>query len=89
MLTYPSSLDRYSRIPLEEIICQLCHHGVEFEEQYVCYYSVFYEISGRYHCLFKQGVHPQCKVMEYEDQWCLELFFAGTPETQGKVFDGQ
>ena len=31
----------YARTPLEESICQLCHHRVEHEEQYVCYYTVF------------------------------------------------
>ena len=30
----------------------LCHQGVESEEHYVCHCSVFYEIRGRYHCLF-------------------------------------
>ena len=32
---------RYTRIPLEERICQLCHQGLESDEQYVCHYSVF------------------------------------------------
>ena len=67
-------VDKYTWIPLEERICQLCHQGVESEEHYVCHCSVFYEIRGRYHCLFKQGFGPLRKVMEYEDQWCLELF---------------
>ena len=65
---------RYTRLPLEERICQLCHQGVESEEHYVCHCSVFYEIRGRYHCLFKQGFGPLSKVMEYEDQRCLGLF---------------
>ena len=33
---------RYTRLPLEERICQLCHQGVESEEHYVCHCSVFY-----------------------------------------------
>ena len=49
---------RYTRIPVEERICQLCHQEVESEEHYVCHCSVFYEIRGRYHCLFKQGFGP-------------------------------
>ena len=65
---------RYTRLPLEERICQLCHQGVESEEHYVCHCSVFYEIRGRYHCLFKQGFGPLRKVMEYEDQQRLGLF---------------
>ena len=36
--------------PLEERICQLCHLGVESEENYVYQYTVFYEIKGKYHC---------------------------------------
>ena len=40
---------RYTWIPLEERICQLCHQGVESEEHYLCHCSVFYEIRGRYH----------------------------------------
>ena len=51
----------------------MCHQGVESKEHYVCHCSVFYEIRGRYHCLFKQDFGPLHKVMEYEDQ-CLRLF---------------
>ena len=29
---------RYTRIPLEERICQLCHQGVEFEEYYAWFF---------------------------------------------------
>ena len=47
---------------------------MESEEHYVCHCSVFYEIRGRYHCLFKQGFGPLCKVIEYEDEWCLGIF---------------
>ena len=65
---------RYTRIPLEERICQLCHQGVESEEHRVCHISVFYEIRGRYYCLFKQGFGLLRKVIEYEDQWCLRPF---------------
>ena len=36
---------RYTWLPLEERICQLCHQGVESKEHYVCHCSsVFYEI---------------------------------------------
>ena len=65
---------RYTRIPLEERICQLCNQGVGSEKHHVCHCIVFYEIRGRYHCLFKQGFRPLRKVMEYEDQRCLRLF---------------
>ena len=43
-------------------------------EHYVCHCGVFYKIRGSYHCLFKPGFGPICKVMEYEDQRCLGLF---------------
>ena len=42
-------------------------------EHYVCHCGVFYKIRGSYHCLFKQGFGPICKVMEYEDHRCLGL----------------
>ena len=67
-------IGRYTRIPLQGRICQLCHQGVESKEHYVCHCSVFYEIRGRYHCLFKQGFGPLRKVKEYEDQRCQGLF---------------
>ena len=65
---------RYTKIPLEENICQLCHQEVESEEHYVCHCSVFYEIRGRYHCLFKHGFGLLRNVIDYEDQQCLGLF---------------
>ena len=48
--------------------------GVEYEEHYVCHGVVFYEIRGRYHCLFKQCISPLSKVMEYEVQLYLRIF---------------
>ena len=45
--------------------------------------SVFYEIKGRYHCLFKKGFGPLRKVMEYEGRSIvLGAFLARTQETQ-------
>ena len=32
---------RYTQIFLEERICQSCHEGVESEEHYVCYSSIY------------------------------------------------
>ena len=64
----------YARIPLEWRICQLCDQGLKSKEHYVCHYSVFYEIRGRYHYLFKQGFGSLCKVMEYENQLFSRLF---------------
>lgn len=55
-------------------ICQLCYQEAETEEHYICRCTVYYEIRGRYHCLFREGFGPLRKVMEYEDQRCLGLF---------------
>ena len=63
----------HALILLEERICQLRHQGLESEEHYVCHSSVSYEIRGRYHCLFKQGSGPVCKITGY-DQQRLGLF---------------
>ncbi len=65
---------RYAGKPMAERICQLCHREVESEEHYVCHCSVFYEIRGRYHCLFQNGFGPLPTIMEYKDQRCLGLF---------------
>ena len=67
-------VSRYTRLPLEERICQLCHQGVESEEHYVCHCSVFYEIRGRYHCLFKQGFGPLRKARFFFSFFFLSLF---------------
>ena len=50
---------------LDERIFQLCHWTPNLP---------FYEIRGRYHCLFNQEFHPLPKVMEYEDQLSLGFF---------------
>ena len=63
-------------MPLEERICQLCHQGVESKEHYVCHYSVFYEIRGWYHCLFKQ--------VFFMGPLVVGAVLARTPETQGQ-----
>ena len=51
-------------------------------------FSVFYEVRARYHCLFKQGFGPLRKVLEYEDQWYLELYLLKL-KTQEKVIEGK
>ena len=44
------------------------------EEHYVAT-LVFLENTRRYRCLFKQGFGPLHKIIEYEAQQCLGLFF--------------
>ena len=60
----------YARNSLEKKKLPIVSSGSAFEEDYVCHCTVFYEIRGRYHCLFKQGL--LCNAMEYEEQWCSE-----------------
>ena len=43
----------------------IVNQGVESEEHYNCVWAVFYEIRGRYHCLFEQGFGPLCKLIEW------------------------
>ena len=52
--------------------------------------NVFYEIRGRYYCLFKQGFGPPHKVMN--GKWkptVLGAFLAWIEETQGEGVEGQ
>ena len=39
-----------------------------------CRCPIYYEIRGRYHCMFREGFGPVSRVMNYEDQRCLGLF---------------
>ena len=41
---------------------------------HICRCLVYYEIRGRFHCLFRDGFGPLTKVMNYTDQRCLGLF---------------
>ena len=59
---------RYVRISLYKRVRQLCNQEMKYEERYVCHCAVFYEIRGRYHCLFKQGFDPLHNVVGYEYQ---------------------
>ena len=65
---------RYTRVPPEERICQICWHEPETEEHYISRCSAYYEIRGCFHCLFREGFGPLARVMEYYDQRCLGLY---------------
>ena len=65
---------RFRGIQGEERICQLCRIEPETEEHHVCCCPVYYEIRGRFHCLFREGFGPLSRVMNYIDQRCLGLF---------------
>ena len=73
---------KYARIPLEERIWQLFHQEFADLDKFS-----FYEIRGRYHCLFKESFGPLRKVMEYEDQWCLGLFLLELKRHRQKLLD--
>lgn len=62
---------RFRGVPAEARICQLCHIEPETELHYICHCPVYYEIRGRFHCLFREGFGPFSRVMRYQDQRCL------------------
>ena len=65
---------RFRGILAEGRICQLCHLEPETELHYICHCPVYYEIRGRFHCLFREGFGPLSRVMRYQDERCLGLF---------------
>ena len=65
---------RFQGIPPEDRLCKLCGIEPETELHYVCHCTVYYEIRGRFHCLFKEGFGPLDRVMKYKDQRCLGLY---------------
>ena len=65
---------RYRGIPADSRICRLCHTEPETELHYICRCTVYYEIRGRFHCLFREGFGPLDRVMRYQDQRCLGLY---------------
>lgn len=65
---------KFREIPANSRICRLCHAEPETELHYICHCTVYYEIRGRFHCLFREGFGPLDRVMRYEDQRCLGLY---------------
>lgn len=65
---------RWEGIQTEERICPLCDREPETEEHYICRCTVYYDIRGRYHCLFQEGFGPLRRIMQFEDQRCLGFF---------------
>ena len=49
-------------------------HRTRNRIHHLCRCPVYYEIRGRFHCLFKEGFWPLARVMNFEDQRCLGLF---------------
>ena len=47
---------RFRGIPTDSRICRLCHaEPAETELHYICHCTVYYEIRGCFHCLFREG----------------------------------
>lgn len=65
---------RFRGIPPESRICKLCGIEPETELHYICHCTVYYEIRGRFHCLFREGFGPLDRVMQYQDQRCLGMY---------------
>ncbi|KAH7446947.1 hypothetical protein KP509_01G083500 [Ceratopteris richardii] len=65
---------RFRWVPADSRICRLCHLEPETELHYICHWTVYYEIRGRFHCLFREGFGPLSRVMSFEDQRCLGLY---------------
>ena len=65
---------RFRGIPPESRICRLCNREPETELHYICHCTVYYEIQGRFHCVFREGFGPLDRVMRYQDQKCLGLY---------------
>lgn len=54
---------------MQERICKVCTMvEAEDEAHYMLRCPVYYEIWGRFHCLFQEGFGPLAQVMQYEDQ---------------------
>ncbi|KAH7434041.1 hypothetical protein KP509_07G098200 [Ceratopteris richardii] len=67
-------IGRFRGVPSDSKICRLCHLEPETELHYICHCTVYYEIRGCFHCLFREGFGPLSRVMSFEDQRCLGLY---------------
>lgn len=61
-------------IPRHHRLCRLCSlQEVEDEYHFLLRCPVYYEIRGRYHCLFRDGPHTLRTFLAYPDARCLGL----------------
>jgi hypothetical protein len=68
-----------------ERICQLCHlHEVETEEHFIFRCPIYYEIRGRFHCLFR-GIQTLSSFFRYSDQRCLSLYMQEALRLRGHI----
>jgi hypothetical protein len=62
-------------IPQTDRICQMCHlQEPETEMHLIFRCPIYYEIRGRYHCLFRDSGGSLSTFFRYQDQRCLALF---------------
>ena len=80
---------RFRDIPAAMRICRLCHTEPETELHYICHCTVYYEIRGRFHCLFREGFGPLARVMSYQDQRCLGLYLLELHRYRDSLLRGQ
>ena len=65
---------RYQRIPREMRRCLVCHLGeIEDEFHFFLRCPAYYEIWGRYRCLYRDGPHTLRTFFAYLDSRCLAL----------------
>ena len=65
---------RYQRLPRELRTCPVCHLGeLEDEFHFLLRCPAYYEIRGRYHCLYRDGPHTLRTFFAYPDSRCLAL----------------
>ena len=60
-------------LPRDQCICKLCNLDVEFEEHLIFTYPIYYEIRGRYYCLFRY-THTLKSWINYKDHRFISLF---------------
>jgi hypothetical protein len=62
-------------IPRSDRICQMCHlQEPETERHLIFRCPVYYEIRGRYYCLYRDSGDSLSTFFRYQDQRCLALF---------------
>jgi hypothetical protein len=62
-------------IPRSDRICQMCHlQEPETEMHLIFRCPIYYEIRGRYHCLYRDSGGSLSTFFRYQDQRCLALF---------------
>ena len=71
-LSYCINIKFFLFLHRDQHICRLCNLDVESEEHFIFTYPVYYEIRGRYYCLFRD-THTLKSWINYEDQRCIAL----------------